>query len=51
MTTMPETLPLQFQEDFYKNCEERDAFKEPRYTITEYWKIWSSFKNYKEIEQ
>jgi hypothetical protein len=51
MTDMPENFPMQFQEDYYKNCEERDAFKESRYTIQEYWKIWSSFTNYIETEQ
>ena len=51
MTDMPKNLPMQFQEDYYKNCEERAAFKEPKYTLYEYWQIWSSFNNYKENEQ
>lgn len=44
MTKMPKKLPMEFLEDYYRNCEERELYKEQRYTEEEYWHIWKKFK-------
>jgi hypothetical protein len=50
MTKQPEILPQQFQEDYFKNCDERLAYGETPYTKEEYWVIWSQFNNYKSMK-
>lgn len=44
-------LPVEFQQMYYANCDERRMYNQPLYTIEEYWKIWLEFKNNNDLKR